>query len=401
MGKENRGNDPTQKLPDYGDGNWVNPQIAAENKQYLVQQEAAQVGYHSARAGTAAPSPPPAIYPPLASQEHHQPTPAVLPAEATYAPQRPRKPVLGVTRRLMCILLLPVIVLTGLAGATAYWAETTLINTEKFTELTAPLATDTEFQQALSSSVTEDVMASETVTSYLGNGESTAWYGGVQNWLYDQTESIVNSATSSAVTSENFPALWQQVVSDTHAYNFSGETRPAVLDLSAVYDEAGQAVNNSIGFSLDAGSLPGRTVALDSANGTYPINSAINALMGFAHSWAIWTGVSAGLTLLVFLLWPRNRFAFLAVAAFIAAAALWLVGLIGGGLSLTSGISLPSSATAVLFLQNVAEIMTDSYADFHYRLAFYALIAAVVLTLLAVLSAVLGLTARATTAHTR
>lgn len=46
MGTENRGTDPTQKLPDYGDGSWTNPQIAADNRRYLADQEAQQAALY-------------------------------------------------------------------------------------------------------------------------------------------------------------------------------------------------------------------------------------------------------------------------------------------------------------------------------------------------------------------
>lgn len=400
MGTEERGSTPTQKLPDYGDGSWNNPQVAAENQRYLADQERQNPAYPGSYAQAPSPvypQPSPALPPRFDAPV--QPYPSGTPA-AYRAPTR-RRPVLGFTRRLLCTLLMPLTLLTGLAGAFAYWADTTLVNTQRFTELTAPLATDPDFQQALGSTVTEDIMASPTLATYLGDGNSTAWYGGVQNWLYDQTQGLVSSATTSAVTSENFPAVWTQVVSDTHAYNFSGETRPALLDLSAVYAEAGSSVGNLLGFSLDTGTLPGRTLALDNEQGSYPINSAINTLIGFAGSWTFLLGLTAALALLGFLLWPGNRFAHLALLTALGAGLLWLCGLIGGGLSLTSGIDLPASPTALLFVQKIAEIMTGSYASFHYSLALYALLAAVGCVLLAILSAILRLTARATTAYTR
>ncbi|GAA4790507.1 hypothetical protein GCM10023352_05660 [Rothia endophytica] len=404
MGTENRGADPTQKLPDYGDGSWTNPQIAADNRRYLADQEAQQAALH----------PVPPYQPPQPhAYQHNQPAPggsyrepAYQPAQrrsfpASYRALPARKPALNLTRRFTCILLMPLALLTGLTSALAYWADTTLVDTQNFTELTSSLATDPDFQQALGTSVTDDIMSSDAIATYLGDGNSTTWYGDVQNWLYDRTHTIVSDATTGAITSENFQTLWLEVISDTHAYNFSGESRPAVLDLSAIYDQADDSVNNSLGFTIDTSTLPGRTVPLDNGQGSYPINSAINTLIRFSDSWQLLLAAAAVIAALSFLLWPGNRFAHLAFASLSAAALLWLAGLVGGGLSLTSGISLPASPTAVLFLQSIAEKLTASYADLHYRLAGYALIATLALTLMAILSAILRATARATTAHTR
>lgn len=404
MGTENRGADPTQKLPEYGHGNWTNPQIAAENRRYLAEQEAQQTALYPA---------PPYQQQSASPYQNSQPAPGGSyresvyqpvqrgPAPASYRALPARKPVLSLTRRFICVLLMPLALLVGLTSALAYWADTALVDTQNFTELTSSLATDPEFQQSLSSSVTDDIMSSNAIATYLGDGNSTAWYGDVQNWLYDRTHTIVSDATTGAITSENFQTLWLEVINDTHAYNFSGESRPAVLDLSAVYDQAGSSVNSALGFTIDTSTLPGRTVPLDSAEGSYPINSAINTLIRFSDSWQLILAAAATMAALSFLLWPGNRFGHLAFAALSAAALLWLAGLVGGGLSLTSSISLPASPTAVLFLQSIAEKLTASYADLHYRLAGYALIATLALTLLAILSAILRATARATTAHTR
>ena len=390
---------------DHGDGNWTNPYVQAENQR---AQEAAQAAYAQQPQGYAHPYAEPAsahytqgAYPPEAQAQGVASAPV-----ASYAPpwaprRQRRRPAFSLARRFLCVLLALLTLATGLTAATAYWAQTTLVDTENFAAMTESIAYDQDFQTSLATAVTDDIMASPAIETYLGDGNSIAWYRGVQNWLYDQTYTLVDGATNSLVTSDAYPQLWAQVISDTHAYNFSGESRPAVLDLSAIYDQAGASVQSATGFSVDTSSLPSRTITLDTGQNIWPINSTVNTLIWLASLWQpllVASGVSA---LLGFLLWPRNRFAYLAFIAFSTAALLWIAGLLGGGASLTAGIQLPASNAAVLFLQKLSETITASFASYHNGLALNLLIAGAVLTLLALLSAIMGLTAREATARTR
>lgn len=379
---------------DYGDGNWTNPRVQAENQSYLANQRQpvyAQPGYDQ---GPPTPHPAPYRY-----TDPYQPTPAQVAPASAWSPRR--KPAFSLARRFAGVLLALLTLATGLTGATAYWAQTTLVDTQNFTAMTEPIAYDQDFQSSLATAVTDDIMASPTITTYLGDGNSTAWYGGVQNWLYDQTRGVVDTATQSLVTSEAYPDLWAQVIADTHAYNFSGEARPAILDFSAIYDSAGSSVTDATGLGIDTGTLPGRTVTLDTGQNIWPINSAINSFIALANLWQPLLFVAALAALVGFVLWPRNRFAYLAVIGFVGAGLLWLAGIMGGGASLTAGLQLPTSNTAVVFVQKLSEAITASFATYHNDVALKVLIAAAVLTLLAILSAILRLTARATTARTR
>lgn len=384
----------TQPTTAPGSGSWVNPAIRAENQRYLAQQQHLQA--HQPHPGY-----------PQAAVHSLEPTryPAPVPLAAAPAPRNYRaprhKPAFSAARRFICVLLAMLTLASGLAGALAHWANTTLVNTQNFTALTQTIAADEEFKTNLSAGMTEDIMGSAAVATYLGDGNSTAWYGGVQNWLYQQTESLVASATTATVTSDAYPELIQQVIADTHAYNFAGESRPAILDLSALYEAAETSVNGAVPLTIETENLPGRTITLDTGNSIYPINSAINSLMAFAGAWQMLLALSGVSALLGFLLWPGHRFAYLAVVAYLGAGVLWVASLVGGGLSLTSGLSLPASTTAVIFVQNLSETLTGSYADHHAQLAGNMLVAAAVLTLIALLVGVLRLTARATTAHTR
>lgn len=387
----------------YGDGNWTNPYVQAENQR---AQEEAQSAYkhqaqsysHSYTEPAEAPYSGGTYRPDKRSQA---PTSAPVASYALPPRRQRRRPAFSLARRFFCILLALLTLATGLGAATAYWAHTTLIDTDNFAAMTEAIAYDQDFQTSLATAVTDDIMASPAIETYLGDGNSTAWYGGVQNWLYDQTYTLVDGATNSLVTSEAYPQLWAQVISDTHAYNFSGESRPAVLNFSALYDQAGSSVQSATGFGIDTSTLPGRTVTLDTGQNIWPINSTINTLIWLASLWQPLLVVSGLSALLGFLLWPRNRFAYLAFIALTAAGLLWVAGLLGGGASLTAGIELPASNAAVLFLQKLSETITASFASYHNGLALNLLIAGAVLVLLALLSAIMGLTAREATARTR
>lgn len=376
----------------YGTGTWTNPAVQANNRRYLADE-------------TPTPSNPPAPQP-APRRQPASPKPLIYskpPAQAPRPHHRPTarpssRPRLGLLRRFTCTLLAILTLASGTLGALAYWANTTLVDTQNFTALTQQIAQDQDFKQNLASGITADIMASPAVSTYLGDGNSTAWYGGVQNWLYTQTEGLVASAADSTVGSTQYPELIQQVVADTHAYNFSGESRPAALDLSALYEAAEGSVNSLVPLGLETENLPGRLVILDTGTNVYPINSTINTFLGFAGAWQTFLMVAACSALLAFALWPGNRLAHAAVLAYLGSGLLWVLALLARGLSLTSGLNLPVDSTAFIFVQKMSETLTASYADFHVHLAGQALVAAIVLTLLALLAGVLRLTARATTA---
>lgn len=358
---------PPQTSYDDGKGNWSNPRVQAAHR----------ASYHQT-----------APYAPVSP--NYQPLPAAYPP--SYRPAR-----LSLGRRLLSILLLLASLLTGLAASGAYWAQTNLVSAAGFEQLTAPLAQDADFQQALAQAVTADLLASEPIASYLGDGQSQAWYGGIQNWLYDQAENLMSQSTESLVASEAYPQLWQETIEATHSYNFSADNQPARLDFSPFYQAALTGVQNRTGLTLglEASSLPGARVALEAEEGPYPVSSSLRALADFAAAWQTYALVSGGLLLLAVLLWPGKRLAFAAVSCLLAAGGTALLGLISSGLSLTSSIPLPALQSAALFLQRLSEAMTASLASSYYGWAGVLFLAGLGLTLLAILSSLLGLTARA------
>lgn len=376
----------------YGTGTWTNPAVQANNRRYLAEEVPLPA---PSSPPAPAPQPAPGRKPTGPQQLVYSSRPARAPRPHRRPPTRPR---LGLLRRFTCTLLAILTLASGTLGALAYWANTTLVDTQNFTALTQQIAQDQDFKQNLASGITADIMASPAVSTYLGDGNSTAWYGGVQNWLYTQTEGLVASATDSTVGSTQYPELIQQVVADTHAYNFSGESRPAALDLSALYEAAEGSVNSLVPLGLETENLPGRLVFLDTGTNVYPINSTINTFLGFAGAWQTFLMVAACSALLAFALWPGNRLAHMALLAYLGAGLLWVLALLARGLSLTSSLNLPVDSTAFIFVQKMSETLTASYADFHVHLAGQVLVAAIVLTLLALLAGVLRLTARATTA---
>lgn len=394
---------------EHGDGNWTNPQVQAENQRVIYQETQGQSAsaVRAVAYGTAA------AYQHTLPQGQGQgrvPQAQTVPASSYPVPVNPAplpaypypaKPPYRIFRRFFCSLLALFTLLCGLAGATAYWAQSAIVDTDNFTAMAQGLATDQDFQNSLASAVTDDIMASPTISTYLGDGKSETWYGGAQNWLYDQTYTLVNQATGTVVASEDYPELWAKAMSDSHRYNFSGETRPAMLDFSAIYDKASDSLRATTGISLDTSALPGRTLMLDTGESIWPVNTSINTLIGFAGLWPILLVGCAGSALLGFLLWPGSKCAHLACVAFMGAGLLWATALIGGGASWLSGLGQGASSSGVLFFQKLSQLIAESFASYLNGLAFEVLIAAVVLTLLAILIAVLRVTARPATARFR
>ncbi|WP_421083146.1 hypothetical protein [Rothia nasimurium] len=386
------------------DGNWTNPEVQRRHQSAnslpphpgASQPPTGSSTHQPLSQEPTAPYSQASAYPVLPG--HGAPsTPAASPALA----RGRRRPAFSLARRFFGVLCALLALATGLTGAAAYWSAHTITDTAGFTALTSGIASDPEFQQTLATAVTDDIMASPAISTYLGDGNSTTWYGGVQNWLYDQTKNFVDTATGATINSEAYPQLWNQVITDTHAYNFSGESRPAILDLSAIYDAAATSVATSTGVPIDTSGLPGRTLVLDTGQSIWPLNSLANTLIFISDLWPLLFVLSAAAALAGVLLWPGSRFGYLAVVFLIGAGLSWLASLLATGFSLTTGLDLPVGGAALTFLQKLSETIAGSFADFHTTVALSLLVAAALAALLAVLAAVLKISARLATARTR
>lgn len=387
---------------DYGDGNWENPEVAAytPDSNYARQPERiATYAAPSVAAQQAHPNAYGSAQNVLAQNYAANQQVSANPQEvAAYAPKQRvrREPFLAKTRRALCILLAPFFLLAGAASALAYWTQQTVIDPQGFSQISSSMAHDAEFQSSLANSVADDVMNSSSVQGVLGDGNSSAWYGGAQNWLHDQVNTTVHNSAQAVVTNENYPQTWETVMNDTHNYLFNGEVKPAALDLNYLYDQVDQTIGQPLGIDINA-DADQKFVLLDGSDGGYPINSFAQRLVTFAASWKTLTGITAAIGVVMFALWPRNRFLFSAVIGFIGAALFWIFSMIAAGSTWgLNSLNIPTD-TGKTFMNQLVQTLSGSVAEFSRMLATDIALVSAACLLLAIAISVISSGVRATT----
>ncbi len=323
-------------------GSWHNQQIAQQNQQLLVQPH------------TAAYSPVP---------------PAQPAADAA-------KPLFAPLRRFLALLLALLTLLLAGSAAGAYWAQSSIVDPQGFAAISMNMAENKDFQAELAQAVTQDIMASEALSQYLGNGQESGLWGNVQNWARQQVESGISTAAQTVVEAESYPDMWKEVMADTHDYNMQAQGQGAALDLSALYKEIGQQTGTVLGVDTSQVTSGEHLLPLVPAK-AHPLGQALQGVQAYAASWPVQLAL-AGLGLLLgLLLWPGNRCYYLAFMLMLAGAGFWLLSL-GSALLASSldSLSIPSSVGQV-FMAQLASELASSFKAFMLTWVAPALIAGV------------------------
>ncbi len=354
----------TQKLPE--NGSWRNPAVRYDAAQSPLSRPAA-AGY---------------------------PEPA---SPRPYPRQRCAPRFVGF-RVFLSLILALVSLLSGAAGGFAYWAQKNLVEAEGFSAISNSMAEDSEFQGELATAVTDDLMQQDSVTSYLGDGNAGGFFGGIQNWAYEQIKTGVDSAAHSVVQSENYPDTWNQVLADTHAYNFdSSNQEPAALNLSALYSEVDRQAGSVLGFDPNISGSGQHLISLESENST-AIHSGLLGLAQFAAGWQTYLIISLLALVLAFLLWPRGRFYFAAVTVGIAALLTLATPALADALAAAASPANISTRVGQVFLNELSAKLAESLVSFASSLTLPLGIAAAVLCVIGLAVQISRLSARATTA---
>lgn len=343
------------------EGNWRNPAIEAENRRYRTP-------------------------------------PAVTTADS-YA-QRPR-PRFAFLRRCLAILLAAVVLLLGASGSLAFWTQKNFVEKEGFSQISENMAHDQEFQHELAQAVTNDLMESEIITQYLGDGSSKNTFnpldilGSLQDWGHDRVENLISGATTKVVEADNYPEVWQQVMTDTHDYNLDNSKSESVIDITAVYQEVDQQVGSIMGFDPDLVGSERHLINLDASNGT-SLNQTFKSIRDFAATWQtqlIFAGIAV---VLAFLIWPRGRLLFVGIVLLIAGALLWFGSLAAAGISRAAEALNITSSVGQVFIQGLANQYAHSLSEFTGAFVAPVLIGAAALIVLGIAAQIAGLSSRRT-----
>ncbi|QNV40498.1 hypothetical protein IDM48_03540 [Rothia amarae] len=331
-----------------------------------------------------------------AENRRRRPAPSVTAKEAYATRPRPR---FSAARKFLAVLLALTALLLGASGATAYWAQKNFVEPAGFSAISANMAQDKEFQHELAQGVAHDVMQSDNIKQYLGEGDSKDIFnpldiiGSLKDWGYDQVEGVVTGATTAVVDSENYPQVWNQVMMDTHAYNLDESKTDSVIDITAVYQQVDQQVGSIMGFDPDLVGSDRHLITLDATNGT-SLRDVVTGVKNFAATWQTQLILAAVALFLAFLLWPRGRLLFIGIAVLIAGGLLWFGSLATEGISTAARSLNLTSSVGQVFIQGLANQYAHSLSGFAGSYVAPFLIIGAVLVALGIAAQIAGLSTR-------
>ncbi|OAX67684.1 hypothetical protein A5N15_01810 [Rothia kristinae] len=155
-------------------------------------------------------------------------------------------------RGVLAVLLGLVAVALAALSVALCWFQQDLQNEDRFVATTSSLSSDQQFRDQLVDASVQDVMSSEVVTRYLGDGNSQGHlFSGLSNWFHDKAEGIMHDAAQKAADSEEFRSVWEQTARQTHQADFDGSDRKTlVVDASPLYRAVDERVRSAIGVDL-------------------------------------------------------------------------------------------------------------------------------------------------------
>ena len=155
-------------------------------------------------------------------------------------------------RGVLAVLLGLVAVALAALSVALCWFQQDLQNEDRFVATTSSLSSDQQFRDQLVDASVQDVMSSEVVTQYLGDGNSQGHlFSGLSNWFHDKAEGIMHDAAQKAADSEEFRSVWEQTARQTHQADFDGSDRKTlVVDASPLYRAVDERVRSAIGVDL-------------------------------------------------------------------------------------------------------------------------------------------------------
>lgn len=260
-------------------------------------------------------------------------TSAFPPATARLPSGPRRSPAVALVRGALAAVAALLAVVLAVASVVLTWFSASIVDEDAFVATADGMAASEEFRGQLADAAVEDIMASDEVSRYLGDGSGDAWYSGLLGAARDGAETVLRGAVSSAVESEDFAAVWHETAVETHRENLGeAPSDVLVLDAGPLYETVDARIGGLLGVDLGLGDQ-GRLIDLEE-----PGASGQGEGAAFLHDAArLATAVPAFaigavvLTLAAAWLMPRHRA--LAPAGVLAAAgiAVWAVMSFGAG----------------------------------------------------------------------
>lgn len=207
------------------------------------------------------------------------------------------------------------------------WFQFTVSDEAHFVSSANSVVQDEQFRSQLADDVAQDIMSSEKVNQYLGDGSDTGTFAGIQSWVKDRASNLVRSTVAGVVDSKDFRETWKEMASSTHSANFDDPSSSTLMvDAGPLYQAFNDRVQSTVhlDLGLDEGS---HRVELENA----PQDGGDAPMAKFLHRAQSLSAVSPALgaaalvvALLAALLAPRSKALFLALASAGTGLATWL-----------------------------------------------------------------------------
>lgn len=257
------------------------------------------------------------------------------------APPKERKGVLHLVRWIVAVLacVLAVVAVTG--AVAAYYARLELLDTDRFTELTANIAEDEQVQAGIVTIITGQIDAALDTDRI--EAQANAWIGAetapalIESLVGSAVESLkayIASEVDTFVASPQFIEVWDAAVREAHGSLVSAlegentgslraEGNELVLDLGQVVSVVqARMVDNGVELAAEIPAVEADYVLVDSEQ-VPELQSYVDRL-NWAADWLPW--IALGLLVIAFVLIPRRWVGALIVGvlgAVLAGAALW------------------------------------------------------------------------------
>lgn len=207
------------------------------------------------------------------------------------------------------------------------WFQQSVGDESHFVSSADDVIQEESFRSDLADAATQQIMDSDSVQQYLGDGSTIGGLPGLQSWAKDRASGLMHSTVKGVVDSEDFRSTWKQTAKETHASNFGDDpSSTLVVDASPIYQSVNDKVENAVHIDLGLGDDTAR-IELEKAPSSGeegPMAHFLHNAQSLAAVAPTFGAVAVVATLVSALAAPRGKSLFVALVAAAAGLVTWV-----------------------------------------------------------------------------
>ncbi|MDN5605715.1 MAG: hypothetical protein L0G59_09910 [Kocuria sp.] len=210
----------------------------------------------------------------------------------------------------------------GLATLTLLlaWFQQSVGDESHFVSSADDVIQEESFRSDLADAATQQIMDSDSVQQYVGDGSTIGGLPGLQSWAKDRAFGLMHSTVKGVVDSEDFRSTWKQTAKETHASNFGDDpSSTLVVDATPIYQAVNDKVENAVHIDLGLGDDTAR-IELEEGAMAHFLHTA-QSLAAVAPTFGAVAVVAALVSALVA---PRGKSLFVALVAAATGLVTWV-----------------------------------------------------------------------------